>query len=121
MKASRILKIACLPLLLTATLLYGGQAKLKHSTSGTKTNLQVAQCPLKVKGMVCGGCAAAVKEGVLKLEGINAATVDDKTGKVQVTYDPKKTNPEKILAAFNKQPWGFRAELAQSGARNSSH
>ncbi len=112
MKAFPAPAMASLSLLLTPILLQSQQANPAPSTAQAKTKLQVTQCALKVSGMTCGGCAAMVKQGLLKLEGANAATVDYKTGKVQVTYDSKKTSPEKLVAEFNQKSSGFRAELA---------
>ena len=79
--------------------------------------LQITQCALKVSGMTCGGCADMVKKRLLKLDGIKAATVDHKTGDVQVEYDTKQTTPEKIVVAFNEGSGGFKAELAKPEAK----
>ncbi|MCL6480255.1 MAG: cation transporter [Firmicutes bacterium] len=70
----------------------------------------MTQCALKVSGMSCGGCAEAVQQRLLKLDGVKAATANHKTGEVQVEYDPKKTSPEKIVSAFNEGNSGFKAE-----------
>jgi copper chaperone CopZ len=73
----------------------------KAAQSGT-AKLQVTQCALKVRGMTCGGCAAMVEKGLLKLEGVTTAKVDYNTGEAQLQFDAKKTTPEKIVAAFNQ-------------------
>ena len=119
MKGLSALAMATLSLLLTPILMQSQQGNPVPSTAQARTDLQVTQCALKVRGMVCGGCAAMVKQGLLKLEGVTAATVDYKMGKVQVRYDSKKTRPEKILAEFNQKSSGFRAELAQPENKNS--
>jgi copper chaperone CopZ len=92
------------------------QEPSKRATYET-AKLQVTQCALKVSGMVCGGCAEMVKQGLLKVEGVKAAKVDYKSGGVQVSYDPKKTTPAKIAAAFNQASQGFRAELLKPQAK----
>ncbi|MFQ5696358.1 MAG: heavy-metal-associated domain-containing protein [Terriglobia bacterium] len=77
------------------------------------TSLRLTQCALKVSGMVCGGCAGLVEAGLREVQGVEEAKVDWKSGDVKVKYDKKKTNPEKIVAAFNKKNPGFRAQLPQ--------
>lgn len=96
------------------TMLAGGSASAqrKQESEPAVTNLQITQCALKVSGMTCGGCAEAVKQRLLKLEGVRSATVDYKTGDVQVEYEAKKTTPEKIEAAFNDGSGGFKAKLS---------
>ena len=79
--------------------------------TSASTALQLTQCAFKVGGMTCGGCAGMVEQGLLKVEGVKEAKVDWKSGDVKVKYDPKKTEPEKIVSAFNKDNPGFRAEL----------
>jgi copper chaperone CopZ len=81
----------------------------KETTASTA--LQLTQCAFKVSGMTCGGCAGMVEQGLRKVEGVQDAKVDWKSGDVKVKYDEKTTTPKKIVAAFNKQNPGFRAEL----------
>lgn len=92
------------------------QVEAKEQKPAT-AKLQITQCALKVSGMTCGGCADMVKKRLLKLEGIKTATVDHKTGDVQVEYDTKQITPEKIVEAFNKESGGFKAELAKPNAK----
>lgn len=84
-------------------------AALSQKASDT-AKLQVTQCALKVKGMSCGGCAAMVEKGLLKVDGVKSAKVDFKAAAVQVEYDAKKTSPGKIVAAFNQSNPSFRTE-----------
>lgn len=111
---NRIMVVAAMTWALTAPVAFAAQEKPSEPGS---TKLQVTQCALKVSGMTCGGCADQVKERLLKLEGVKTATVDYKTGDVQVEYDAKKTTPEKIEAAFNKGSGGFKAQLAKPKAK----
>lgn len=80
-------------------------------------NLQVTQCALKVSGMTCGGCAGAVKQALLKLDGVKAVTVDYQTGAAKVEYDSKKTSPEKVVAAFNQAGSNFRVGVLKPNAK----
>jgi Cu+-exporting ATPase len=88
----------------------------KAAQSGT-AKLQVTQCALKVSGMTCGGCAAMVEKGLLKLEGVTTAKVDYNTGEAQLQFDAKKTTPEKIVGAFNEANSGFRVAQLKSGGK----
>jgi len=88
----------------------------KAALSGT-AKLQVTQCALKVRGMTCGGCAAMVEKGLLKLEGVTTAKVDYNTGEAQLQFDAKKTTPEKIVVAFNEANSGFRVAQPKSGGK----
>jgi len=99
---------------LLMTLTAGGTfASQEKQSQRAETKLQITQCALKVSGMTCGGCADQVKQRLVKLEGVKSATVDYKTGDVQVDYDAKKTDPEKIVAAFNEGSGGFQAKLGR--------
>jgi copper chaperone CopZ len=88
----------------------------KAAQSGT-AKLQVTQCALKVRGMTCGGCAAMVEKGLLKLDGVTTAKVDYNAGEAQLQFDAKKTTPEKIVAAFNQANSSFRVEQSKPGAK----
>jgi copper chaperone CopZ len=93
-----------------------GQEPSKNATSDT-AKLQVTQCALKVSGMTCGGCASIVEKGLLKVEGVKTAKVDFKTAQVQLAYDPKITNPEKIVSTFNQAKSGFHAEQTKANTK----
>jgi len=62
---------------------------------------------LNVSGMQCGGCASTIKQKLESSEGIIAAKADHKEGKVEIDFDPAKTNVEtlkKIIAAAGYKP-----------------
>jgi copper chaperone CopZ len=80
--------------------------------SGT-AQVRIVQCALKVNGMHCQGCAEGVRAALLKLPGVKAAEVDYERGTARVEFDPARTSPEKIVAAFNDSVKGFRVELQQ--------
>lgn len=67
-------------------------------------------CTLKVTGMTCGGCAAAVKSAAKKADGVKEAEVSYEKGLADVTYDPAKTNPKAIAQAITERS-GFKAEV----------
>ncbi len=49
-----------------------------------------------------GKTVGMVEQGLIRVEGVKIATVDEKNDVVMVAYNPTKTDPEKILAAFKK-------------------
>ena len=73
---------------------------------------KTAACTLKVTGMTCGGCAAAVKSAAKKVDGVKEANVSYDKGLAEVTYDPTKTNPKAIAQAITERS-GFKAEVQE--------
>ena len=71
-----------------------------------------ATCSLRISGMTCGGCAAAVKNTARKVEGVKTADVSYEKGSAEIAYDPTKTNPEAIAKAITARS-GFRAEVVK--------
>lgn len=74
-----------------------------------KQQQQTQVCTLKVEGMTCGGCEAAVKMAAKKVDGVKDAKASSEKGTAEITYDPSKTNPEAIANAITKNS-GFKAE-----------
>ena len=54
---------------------------------------------LKVQGMSCAACPITVKKALKKVPGVADVTVDYKAGTAEVSYDPKKVNPEELAKA----------------------
>lgn len=52
-----------------------------------------------IAGMHCGACADKVQVALMKVEGVKGARIDLATNKAEVSYDPKKTNLDKLVAA----------------------
>lgn len=75
-------------------------ATVKDASSESKAKLSLAT--LKVEGMDCGGCAAEVRR-VLTKAGAADALVSAADGLAKVHFDPKKTDPAKLVAAFEGQ------------------
>ncbi len=71
---------------------------------------------LKVEGMTCSGCAAAVKMTAEKVDGVKKAEVSYEKGTAEVTYDPEKTTPEAIAKAITQNS-GFKATAPKAEAR----
>ncbi|MGH2378786.1 MAG: heavy-metal-associated domain-containing protein, partial [Candidatus Limnocylindria bacterium] len=55
-----------------------------------------------VPTITCPSCAARIRASAGKEPGVIDVAVDLDTQRVTVTYDPAKTDPEKIAAAIRK-------------------
>ncbi|MFQ5877374.1 MAG: heavy-metal-associated domain-containing protein [Acidobacteriota bacterium] len=64
---------------------------------------------LTIRGMTCGGCVAAVKHRLGRIEGVARYEVSLKRGEAEVTFDPSLTDPEAIAAAVSET--GFEATV----------
>jgi parvulin-like peptidyl-prolyl isomerase len=51
----------------------------------------------------CSQTLGVITQSMLQLEGVKNVKMDAKNNGVQVSYDPGKTTPQKIVAAFNKE------------------
>lgn len=78
----------------------------------------VAKTTLTIKGLTCGGCAAAVKLQLKRTEGVTAYDVSWEKGEAEVSYDPAKTDPQKIAASVSKT--GFKATVKDDKATSMS-
>ena len=58
------------------------------------------QLTLDVKGMSCGGCVNSVKRVVGAIDGVSQVDVVLDTGKVSVSYDASKAQPDQFKAAI---------------------
>lgn len=54
---------------------------------------------LKIDGMGCGHCVAAVEKALSKLEGVHARRVQ--LGAAEIDYDPDRTSFERIREAID--------------------
>lgn len=73
---------------------------------------KTATCTLKITGMTCAGCEAAVKIAAKKVDGVSAASVSYEKGQAEISYDPARTTPGKIAKAITEGS-GFKAEVTQ--------
>lgn len=70
----------------------------------------------EVEGMTCGGCEAAVKLSVKKLDGIKKVEASYKEGTAVVQFDPSQVSAEEIEKAIEKL--GYSAELKKQAEKN---
>ncbi len=68
---------------------------------------------LKVTGMSCDSCANAVRNALLKIDGVFDAEVSFDKGVANVTVDAKKVDEAKLGDAIVKA--GFKVEKPQKG------
>ena len=66
-------------------------------------------CTLKVAGMTCAGCEAAVKIAAKSVNGVKDVKASYDKANADVTYDPSKTTPEAIAKVITDKT-GFKAE-----------
>jgi len=95
-------------LLLAGTVLIG---RAPASTTPVRQDVKTSdKCILRITGMTCAGCAAAVKMAARKIDGVSAIEVNVEDGRAEVTFDPTKTTPDAIAQAITKGS-GFAAEV----------
>jgi copper chaperone len=68
-----------------------------------------AKTTLRVEGMTCGGCVAAVKIQLKRTEGVTAYEVSLEKAEADVSYDSEKTTPKKIAESVSKT--GFKVSV----------
>ena len=62
----------------------------------------------------CSQTIGLITQSILQLEGVKNVKMDPKNNGVQVSYDPLKTSPEKIVVAFNKENPDTLLELSDT-------
>jgi copper chaperone CopZ len=75
-------------------------------------------CTLKVSGMTCGGCEAAVRMAARSVEGVTEARASYAKARAEITYDPSQTTPQAIAQAITDKS-GFKAQLVEPGRKAS--
>ena len=103
---------ALIALLCTAAAL--GQAK----SEGAKQDRANVLLRFEKEGTVSASCSQTlgiITQSMLEVEGVKNAKIDAKSNGVQVSYDPGKTTPQKIVTAFNKEDPDM--PLQSSGAK----
>jgi copper chaperone len=68
---------------------------------------------LKVEGMTCVGCSAAVSRAAKTVPGVTGAEADHRAGRAEVTYDPSVTTPAAIAEGITVNS-GFRASVPET-------
>lgn len=82
----------------------------RESTVALANGADTARVKLAIKGMTCGGCAAAARIALLRAAGVYKAEVSFETASAVVQYDPKSTNSDALIAHLKKAT-GFEARV----------
>lgn len=102
-------------LVLAAAVLMSGDATATAVTAQstqTKPAEATKVCTMKVTGMTCSGCEAAVKIAAKRVDGVKDVKVSYAKGTAEVTYDSAKTSPDAIAKAI-AQKTGYKTEVAK--------
>ena len=59
--------------------------------------------------MSCATCEIAVRNALKRVDGVVSASVSVATNSATIDFDPRKTNPDKLVAAVNST--GYRGSL----------
>ena len=62
----------------------------------------------------CSETIGLITQSMLQVEGVRNAKIDAKNNGMQVSFDPGKTTPQKIVAAFNKENPDTLLELSNT-------
>ncbi|RXG53096.1 Copper-transporting ATPase 1 [Armadillidium vulgare] len=87
------------------------EATLRDADSDTKWD----QCFLRIEGMTCASCIAAIEKHVMKVDGVHKILVSLMAAKAEVLYDASKVLPDQIANAISEL--GFPASVLE-GASN---
>ncbi len=66
---------------------------------------------LQINGMSCGHCVSRVQKALSKLDGVEVRNVG--VGSAEMSYDPSRVSPDKILEAVDSA--GFEPRVAGAG------
>ena len=61
---------------------------------------------LDIEGMTCSACVRTIEETVKQQEGVQAASVNFASEKLQVSYEPERISLESIIEAIKKRGYG---------------
>ncbi|KAK9840963.1 hypothetical protein WJX81_002856 [Elliptochloris bilobata] len=90
----------------------GFEARVLSAGAAPSGTAALDTAVLRVGGMTCAACAAAVERACLGVPGVASAAVNVLAARAEVAFDPDRTGPRHLLAAM--QDAGFEAALADS-------
>ncbi|GIW53178.1 MAG: hypothetical protein KatS3mg081_2533 [Gemmatimonadales bacterium] len=96
------------------------QPAARSAWAAVSTAADTGTVKLAIKGMTCGGCATAARMALQRAEGVYRAEVSFETASAVVHYDPKKTNPEALIAHLKKFTGYDARVLASDGGTGKS-
>lgn len=77
----------------------GAHCNMPAASTQTTLPADGTHSMLAVSGMHCGACADKVHAALMTVDGVMGARVDLAANTVEVAYDNKKTNLDKLVAA----------------------
>ncbi|MGL4382821.1 MAG: copper ion binding protein, partial [Bacilli bacterium] len=66
-----------------------------------------------VEGMTCSACAAAVENGVSKVDGVKTSNVNIATNKLTIEYDENLVTDEIVKETVEKVGYGLKSDLVK--------
>lgn len=109
--------------LVTTLLALGGWAwsnrAAQQSDAAKVTQSDAVKVTLKVEGMTCSGCEAAVKMAAKMVDGVKDVSASAPKGIAEVSYESSKTNPDAIAKAITENS-GFKASVPKDEPSNKS-
>ncbi len=94
---------ALVALLFTAAPAFGQAKSEAAKQEGANVLLRFAKDGTVSPSSSCSEIIGLITQSMLQLEGVKNVKIDAKNNGFQVSYDPGKTTPQKIVAAFNKE------------------
>jgi len=102
MNSRKLAILASLVALLFSAAPMLGQAK-SETTKQDRANVFLRFEREQAISANCSQILGLITQSMLQVEGVRNAKIDAKNNGLQVSYDPGKTTPHKIVAAFNKE------------------
>lgn len=90
-----------------------GIAQTAESQKTEETTQKSETVKLKVTGLTCAGCASHLYKVLKETKGVVDNSVEYPGDIAVIDYDPKKTQPEQLIAAIEKKT-SYKAELLKS-------
>src|SRR5215471_16972977 len=94
--------LAAIAALIFTTASAFGQAK-SETTKQDRANVFLRFDKEQAISANCSQILGLITQSMLQVEGVRNVKIDAKNNGLQVSYDPSKTTPQKIVAAFNKE------------------
>ena len=76
------------------------------------TRTPVGEATLPIEGMTCASCVRRVERALIKVPGVNEASVNLATERATVSFDPSLVELDHLREAVTKAGYGVRAEPA---------
>ncbi|MAN73692.1 MAG: mercury transporter [Henriciella sp.] len=96
---------------LAALVIDGGWAYAGPQKAGTPAAEAVeASTRFTIDNMTCATCPIAVRNAMMRVEGVKSVDIDYAARTAEVVYDPSETTPEAIAAASTNV--GYPASVA---------